>query len=179
MANTLSGSLTVSGNSSITQTTGSGVNSSNMAGVTPGSNTFPEMVTSLSNGTGSGQANEQFAKSYDITTGANQDLDLTGTALQNGLGENIAFTAIKLFVVAIHSPDGTKKVRVGPQGVANAWQGPYGGTGATVYEEVLEYMVKINQYGGWTVTAGTGDILRINNPGASTVTVSVWLLGTK
>jgi hypothetical protein len=35
-----------------------------------------------------------------------------------------------------------------------------------------------NKKDGWTVTAGTGDILRIRNPGANPITYQVAIVGT-
>lgn len=141
---------------------------------------FTKHALDLTDGTGSGNANEVYVARNTITTGANLDLDLSG-ALTNPLGQTIVFTGIKVLLVqlAAASMDGTNKVRVGPAGVTNAWQGPWGGTGATVYHEVYEALYFATRYGAWAVTAGTADILRITNPGASSVTVDVLLIGTK
>jgi hypothetical protein len=178
MANTFTGSLSLAAMLSLSKNTATpGVNSGNVLRLVSGSNTFPSLSSDIANGTGSGQANQLYAKSFTITTGSNQDLDLAGS-LANEFGETITFAKIKGIIVCIASPDGTKKVRVGPQGVANGAQLWFGGTGATVYEEVEEVLVRGAKYTGWTVVAGT-DVLRINNPTASSVTVHIALWGTE
>jgi len=62
--------------------------------------------------------------------------------------------------------------------VTNAFPGPWsGGSGATVYEDVYTVGRWTNPFTGWTVTAGTGDILGLYNPGATPITVHVLVIG--
>lgn len=145
-----------------------------------GSGNFDSIVASIakSSGTGSGQANEMWHDERTLTTTSTDSLDLAG-GLTNGLGVTVTFTKIKLAIIAIDAPDGTKKLRVGPNNTANAWQGWFGGVGANVYEEVLDWVVHLDFRTGWTVTAGTGDLLIINNPSAGSVTYRILLVGTK
>lgn len=140
-----------------------------------GSNSFDSLALSFSFGTGDNQAKNIYCKKLTVTASGNQDLDLAG-GITNNLGETITFTQVKLLIIAIDSPDGTKVVRVGPQSVSNAWQGPFGDT--SDYLNVHEWQAIANpNSGGWTVTAGTGDILRIHNPGGSSVDVHVLIVG--
>lgn len=145
--------------------------------VATGQGNFDALTTSLTFGTGSQQAKEWWHDTRTILTGANDDLDLAG-GLTNPFGTTITFTAIKALIIEIDAHDGTKSLRVGPQAVANAWQGWQGGVAAGNYDTVTEWLVHVASYSGWTVTAGTGDILRINNPGAGSVTYHIWILGT-
>ena len=138
---------------------------------------LPTLSTTLTNGTGNQQGNQAYAQLYTIAAGANADIDLNSGSILGLVNAVASFTKIKKIVVAIKDHDGTKKVRVGPQGVTNGAQLWFGGTGATCYEEVVEWTVKVNSYGGWTVTAGTGDILRINNPTAGSVDVYIAIVG--
>lgn len=162
--------------------TGSGILSSALDLSTPrdsvstGTGNFAQFLTTFAFGTGNQQAKEWWHDKRTLTAGANDDLDLAG-GLINPFGGTITFTAIKAFVLIIVSHDGTKSVRVGPQGVANAWQGWHGGVAAGNYNTVFEWFVNIHSYGGWSITAGTGDILRINNPGAGSLDYEVWILG--
>ena len=106
------------------------------------------------------------------------NIDLSGV-LADGVGNTgLVFAKIKLAVVALYSPDGTIALRVGPQGVANPWQGPYGGSGATVYKTVKYWdVIDYDPVTGTTVTAGTGDILGIYNPGGVAVDYQILLAG--
>lgn len=145
--------------------------------VQTGSSNFDALSTSLAFGTGNQQAKEWFHDTRTITAGANDDIDLAG-GLTNPFGTTLNFAVIKAIIIIIDAHDGTLSLRVGPQGVANAWQGWQGGVAAGNYDTVMEWLVHVNSYAGWAVTAGTADILRINNPGAGSVTYHLWLIGT-
>lgn len=150
--------------------------SSAVDSVRVGQGAFDAITKSFTFGTGNSQANSWWHDERSILTTANDDLDLSGV-LDNLFDSDIAFTAIKWLLIDLDAPDGTKSLRVGPQNVANGWTAPWGGGGATVYQTVHTQMFLISPYGGYAVTAGTGDILRIHNPGASTVTYRIWLGG--
>lgn len=146
--------------------------------ISPGVTPAPSGTFNLNYGTSSGQANQWYAGQRTVTATTADNLDLSGV-LTNPVSGTVTLTAVKRVLIQIVSPDGTKSLRVGPQNVSNAWQGPWGGTGATVYETVYEEMDKKNQYSGWAVTAGTGDILGIYNPGATSVTYFIWIIGVQ
>lgn len=141
-----------------------------------GTTRFPAISAELTNGTTSGKGNMIYADKHTIAAGASVDLDLSGS-LTNISNSAATFTKVKQVVVIIDTPDGTKKVRVGPQNVSNAAQLWFGGTGATCYEEVAEWSIKTDRYTGWTITPGTGDILRIHNPTGVSVGVYIAITG--
>lgn len=143
-----------------------------------GVNSFPSLVQNYTYGNASGQIMDYSCQQYTIAGSGNQDIDLAG-GLSNDISSTITALLIKEIIVALATPDGTAAVRVGPQGVSNPFQGPFGGTVSTSYITVLHSLRLTNPYGGWTVTAGTGDILRINNPGGSSVTINVLIGFTK
>src|ERR1043166_3451946 len=60
-------------------------------------------VVSLASGTGANQADQSWSDERTLTTGANEDLDLTGTALQNAFGVNIAFARVKVILIVSDS----------------------------------------------------------------------------
>lgn len=141
-----------------------------------GALSVPTLGVSLTYGTGSGQANWAYYASRTVATVTADNLDLSGS-LTDGLGNTISATKLKLLVVAVSSPDGTKTIRVGPRGVANTLQGPWGGTGATVYTDVTTWHVLYEPVAGWNVVGGSSDILGIYNPSASSVTYSILMAG--
>lgn len=141
-----------------------------------GSRSVPELSFSLTYGTGSGQANKLYCAKRTLAATTFDLIDLAG-GLDDGIGNTLTFTKIKLALVAIVTPNGTKAVRVGPQAQSNPFPGGWGGTGATVYDTVTHWMPVIYEpVTGYTVTAGTGDILPIYNPGATSL--DYWLLLT-
>jgi len=154
--------------------------------INSGDGSMPNTYTVVTNGTGSQQVNQEWCGSRSILAGQNDDIDLYGS-LTDDDGDAINFAKIKKIIVAITDPDGTKKLRVGPQAVSNPFVGPWtgyaaiatAGEGDEVYEDVYEFQSWINSFAGWTVTAGTGDKLRINNPTASTITYTLYLEGVQ
>ena len=103
-------------------------------------------------------------------------IDLAG-GLTDYKGATITFAKVKWIYVALSTQDGTNALRIGPQNQANAWQGPWGGTGATVYRTTYTDWEFYRPVTGTTVTAGTGDIFPVYNPGAGSVDYLLWVLG--
>lgn len=136
---------------------------------------FDAMTTQLTYGTSSSQAKQYFHDERTLGATTSESLDLAG-GLTSPLGETITFTTLKLLVIAIDSPDGSKTLRVGPQSVANAFIGPWGG--AAHYINVTRWKVLVNEpVSGYTVTAGTGDLLVVNNQTAGSITYRILLAG--
>ena len=124
-----------------------------------------------------GETWQQVLVAVSLAAGANLDIDLANASntVEDRAGRPLNLAKLYAVVLAVTSPDGTKALRLGPQNVANGCQLWFGGTGATAYETVEDGVVRWS-YSGWTVTAGTGDILRVNNPGATTVAGSLYLV---
>lgn len=142
-----------------------------------GGATFPAMSASFTMGTNAGQANKSYRVQQSIAANTTVHFDLTNS-LVDSFGVTLNFTKIKSVLVAIISPDGSKKLRIGPQNAANAWQGPFGGVGAEVYLETVNWLHLCDHVGdGWDVTATTADHLPIRNPTANSVDFVIWILG--
>lgn len=135
----------------------------------------------LSNGNGAGQANLLYVGERTVATGANDDLDLNGTALQTVYGVNIAATSI-VGVLIINQPKtstvaNTTNLTVG--GGANAITTFMGGTTPTFGPIRPGGFVffACDQAGGFgAITAGTADILRIANSAGASATYQIVLL---
>jgi hypothetical protein len=174
MATNATVSLTTSGNVTLTGAVGLLTPSETLVF---GQGNWAAMALSLSYGTGNNQIKNLWFQQRTITAGLNDDLDLAGS-LANDFDAGIVFTAIKLLLVSIVAPDGTKRLKVGPQGVANAFPGKWGGVTALFYDEIYNFNAVINHpWAGYPVTAGTADILRINNPTAGAVTYNILIAG--
>lgn len=147
---------------------------------TSGSQGFSELVAEWASGTSDNQANEWFHDQRTVAATTADNLDLAGTLTNRLTGATITFTVIKLMLFRIISPDGTKALAVGPRNQTNAWAGPWvGGVGATVYDDVKDWMVWVNRYGWGTITAGSADVLGVYNSSASQLTYDVILIGEK
>lgn len=131
----------------------------------------------LNNGNGADQAEVVFSDQRTITASSNEDLDLAG-GLTDAFGQSIAFTEIKAMVIS--AADGnTNNVVVGGAG-ANGFIGPFSGTTDTLtIKPGGMCMVMDKTAGGYPVTAGTGDLLRVANSGAGTsVVYDIILIGS-
>lgn len=132
--------------------------------------------TSWSNGVGAGAVNEMFDDDRTLADGANEDLDLSGVALQNAQGTNIAFARVKE-VFAEHR-SGSVSMRMGAA-AANAWVGPFGASTHTL-ELPVGGCIYLNNptAAGWAVTNATADQLRFTNgAGGGASTYRLILLG--
>lgn len=176
MANTLSASYSLSADYTLAKDPTIGSVSAQGA---VGSDDFPEMTHDWEDGTGDGQANEVYSALLTIAASSTTSLDLSGAAIENPFEEAIAFTTIVAVFLAVVDPASTKRVRLGPQNVANAAQLWFGGTGATVYQEIYDDFAMVRKTGGWTITAGTGDLLPISNPDGVDVDVAILIIGRK
>lgn len=140
--------------------------------------TFAPLNYTFGSGTSSGNFNNWWHDQRTVAATTADNLDLRGGTVSTKLGLILDFQTIKLIVIQIVSPDGTKSLRVGPQNVSNAFSSPWGGAGATVYETVFHsHTFAFDPYTGFAVTAGTGDVLGIYNPGAGSVTYNIFIAG--
>jgi hypothetical protein len=133
-----------------------------------------ERVT-LDPGSAAGQANLVFTDTRTIAASSNDDLDLAGV-LAHPLGGTITFAVVRAIIVRAAAGN-TNNVVIGAA-ASNQFVGPFGAATHTLALRPGEEMVVTNCGAGWTVTAGTGDILRIANGGAGTpVTYDIVLIG--
>lgn len=138
-----------------------------------GTNSFPTLTQTITDGTAAGQANKVYRSYRSLTTGANETLDLSGT-LENFHGDVVAFTGIKSLTIAIVAPDGTKKLTIG-NAASNSFQGPLS---ASATQDVYYDMEWKNwSAAGFAVANGSTDNLKISNPGASTVYFCILAVG--
>jgi hypothetical protein len=133
-------------------------------------------VTTFSPGASAGQANIVFADTRTITASSNDDLDLNGS-LTAVFGGTVGLTAIRAIIIRAAAGN-TNNVVVG-NATSNQFVGPFGAATHTIAIRPGDELVMTARGAGWTVTAGTGDILRIANSGAGTsVTYDIIIIGS-
>jgi hypothetical protein len=121
----------------------------------------------VSNGTGAGQANAVYVDDFSIPASSNLDIDLSG-ALADALGGAAVFTVIKEILIVADKANANNVVVGGAP--SNAFVGPF----ADATDKItLKPGGRLNVHdgysaAGWTVTAATGDILRLANSGSGT-----------
>ena len=127
-------------------------------------------------GTGSGKADVAFSDRRTLVASATENLDLVGS-LTDPLGSTATFGHVKaIYIVA--SAANTNNVILGGA-ASNAFLGPFGGTTPTASIPPGGFMVFAQPGAGWTVTASTGDLLKVANSAAGTsVQYDVIIIGT-
>lgn len=134
-----------------------------------------EFINSFTAGTATtGQANIMFADTRTLAASATENLDLSG-ALVDAFGATIvAAEIVAVYVTALAA--NTNDVVVGGA-ASNAFNGPLGGTTPTQSVKPGEYLLWTSK-AGFTVTAGTGDILKVTNSSSGTpVTYDIIIIG--
>lgn len=142
---------------------------------TPQDDIVKSYEQSYSNGTGAEQAQILFHDQRTLGASAAESLDVAG-GLPHPLGGMISFTAIKEIIIA-GAPANTGDLRVGA-GVVNGFTGPFGaaaignlvGPGGIFHQRNASAA-------GWAVTAGTADLLRVENLVAAAQTYDIIIIG--
>jgi hypothetical protein len=140
-----------------------------------GAGVLPPISFAYSYGTGNAQVTKWVLQKRTLAATTFDNLDLT--AGLSTLGVVQAFTAIKRVFVGIVDPDGTKKLRIGPQNQTHANQLWFQAVTANFWEETYTHILKDRPVTGWAVAAGSTDVLSIYNPGASSLDYALWLMG--
>lgn len=127
----------------------------------------------LTFGTAAGNANQIYAGVRTLNAATTEDLDLSGTALQNPLGENIAFTTVKMVLVWLLSATDTAPgddsitgtacsgITFGGDAASPAlWFGNINDTMTLANGDCVLYM---RSGTGFTITNTTADIFQVAN----------------
>lgn len=133
-------------------------------------------VVKLTSGTAANKADLLFSDSRTLGASATEDLDLAG-GLTDPLGATLTFVKIKsIFIKAVTGNTNTVKVK---PAAANGFLGPFNAAADTLIIPAGGQIMLTAPVNGWTVTAGTGDLLTITNGGAGTsVTYEIIIIGT-
>ena len=138
-----------------------------------------EYSESLADGTAVDTADKVWHDTRSITTGANDDLDMTAlTHSIFGSTVTITFAKVKAILIVNTSETTGDELRIDTS-VANAILTPFASSATTKIEIGADSALLLSsKKDGWAVTAGTGDILRIHNPNAGTVSYKIVIIGT-
>ena len=130
----------------------------------------------LSDGVGTGQADKVFADARTLSASATEDLDLAGS-LTDPLGVALTFAKVKC-VVVIADAANTNNVQIGGAS-SNTFVGPFADASDIISIKPGGVFSSCHGGAGWTVTAATGDLLKVANSGSGTgVTFKLIILGS-
>ncbi len=139
-----------------------------------------DLAVALATGTGAGQADRIFADTRTLAASANEDLDLAGTTLSDGLGTAFSIARLKALVVRA-SADNTNNVIVGGAAATQfaSWVGAAAHTVTLRPGAFLALVAGVADATGYTVGAGASDLLRVANSGGTTgVSYDIVLIGS-
>ena len=138
---------------------------------------YDETVT---DGTGADEADLLWHDERQVVAAANDDLDLTAlTQTVFGSTVTVSFAKVKALLIVNTSTTAGDALHVGGAGAGAAFATPFSGDADALVEVGADGCLLLsNKKDGWTVTPTTGDVLRIHNPGAASVTYRIALIGT-
>jgi hypothetical protein len=127
---------------------------------------------SLGSGTGYGKADIAFMDQRTLTASSSENLDLAGV-LADAFGQVI--TAAKVKAIEIENPEASQSnLTVGAAG-SNTFVGPFADATDGIVLKPGDKFVAVSRT-GWSVTAGTGDILKVANGAGGSVNYLVKLI---
>jgi len=143
-----------------------------------GDNSNLEYKKSMTDGTSADQADKIWHDRRTLATGTNDDLDMT--ALANtifGTSVPINFAKVSAIMIKNLSTTAGDELKL-DSSVANAFTGPFNGSTSSKIEIGADSVLFLSsKKDSWTVTAGTGDILRITNSNAGSVSYDIVIVG--
>ena len=139
-----------------------------------------EFDASLADGTGDDQADLIWHDERTLAAAASENLDLTALAtVIFGGTVPINFAKVKAILIVNTSTTAGHELLVGGAGAGQAFATPFNNNvSAKVGVGPDSPLLLVNKQSGWAVTAGTGDILRVQNSGASAATYRIVIVGT-
>lgn len=132
----------------------------------------------LAAGSGDYQVATQFADTRQVAASSSENLDLAGGSLTDDLNNALTFATVKAILVKAHD-DNVNDVVVGA-GTNPIVGGPFGADGSgSVKVKPGGVFLWVAPKTGLTVTASTGDILKVANGGSgSAINYDIVILGT-
>lgn len=133
------------------------------------------MTQAFTDGTGNGQASKIFSDTRTVAASGADNLDLAGV-LSSAFGVTIAFATVKAIIIQARAANAANIEFFG--GVANAMSGVLKDASDVLVLRPGGAFVWSAPQAGVAVTAGTADILKVQNAGASDVTYDIVIIGT-
>lgn len=122
----------------------------------------------LATGTAAGQADQVFMDTRTLAPSANEDLDLNGSTLRDGFGNNLAFLRVKGIYISAAAAN-VNNVVVGAA-AATQWATLLNTTGTVTLRPGASFLAFAGAADAtaYAVVGGASDFLRITNSAAGT-----------
>ena len=170
MANVFNGAITISQQLKYSSTLDAGSD-------TAIHNVDENAITKFTDGESANQAEVMFRDTRTLAASTSEDLDLSGTALEDAFGQAIAFTSVKVMIVEAAAAN-TNDVLVGGAS-ATQWIGwCNAATDVITVEPGGTFVIMSPSAAGFAVGAGSTDLLQIENSSSGTsVDYTITLIG--
>ena len=139
-----------------------------------GATNYPSWT--VADGTGASQADIVFRDQRTLALSTSENLDLAGS-LVDSYGNVLTFVKVKMLYVKAKSDNGANIVVGGA--AANTFLGAFADATDKINLPADAWLKWVAPISGYTVTAGTADILKIENTdGSATGTYDIVIVGT-
>jgi len=126
-----------------------------------------EALVQIEPGTGTGYADVLWSDERSIAASSTENLDLAGV-LADVFGATVAAAKVKAIQIQADADNANNVVVFGA--ASNAFNGPLSGTTPKITLEPGQHFQATSEV-GWTVTAGSADIILVANSGSGTPVV--------
>lgn len=131
---------------------------------------------SMTSGTADRKADLVFSDIRVLAASTSEELDLAGS-LSDVFGATLTFVKIRGIYISAAAANGGNIVVGGAS--SNAFAGPFADDTDKIELPAEAYLEWVNPKGGWAVTAGTGDLLKIeNDDSGASGTYTIQIVGT-
>ena len=115
-----------------------------------------------------------------VTTGANDDIDLTSSTTRSIFGTSVpqVFARVKAIIIKNNATATGEELQIDSSVAASFLGWCVASTTAKAQIGPNSMLVLSNLCDGWAVTATTADIIRITNTGATTISYDIIIIGT-
>lgn len=142
---------------------------------TPQSKLAQTLRNAFTNGSGAGQVNQMFSDTRTLATATAESLDLNAGGLLDVFGNALTLTKLKVLAMSA-DPNNTTSLIVG-----NVANGIVGFFGASTHSLQLNpgslLLITSPDAGGYTITAATGDLLKVSNGSGASANYNIAVLG--
>lgn len=130
----------------------------------------------VADGTGASQADLVFRDQRTLALSTSEELDLAG-GLTDSYGTTLTFVKVKALYISAESTNGANIVVGGA--AANAFLGAFANATDKINLPASAWLKWVAPVSGYTVTAGTGDLLKIeNDDGSAEAIYDIVIVGT-
>lgn len=129
----------------------------------------------FASGTASGQADRLFSDTRSLAGSTSENLDLAGS-LTDAFGAALTFVKVRGIVIKAGAANNGDLIVGGA--ASNGFVGPFADVSDKIKIPAGGVFVLTAPAAGWTVTAATGDLLKIDNSGAGAGTYDIVIFGT-